>query len=455
MHGFQTSRVLVIDDNFDEASAVIRVLAQSGVGVVYHSGESVAPRPIKLDGIRLLFVDMVLSNLGATPENPRECASIAVGVLGDVMNDDSHPIVVVCWTSHADENVLIEQFREAFVAKFPLLHVDGFLVYNKRVLLRDPQNLIKLLADVNDAQARFSPLTLLFQWEQNVHEAANRTTSQLSRLISEGSSEQSKRAHVACTIFACLALAERGARLEHEGSRSVVEALFLAINPVLIDSLEHVASTQFKDSQQNVDELIAAVADKVSLRKKSSFLLSATTQAELNSILHIGSHLELSSPVTPGNFYLWNDSGLGLGGKVEGLTWFDWSGAFNDTFSDQRATAVVPGLIEITQVCDFAQEKATVSRVVAAYLVPESQLPSVNLRTLYLWVLGPLYILDQKRNLKGNFFIVANARYFVAASIEQVARWPLFLRIRQGALTHLLSFVAAHVNRTAIMNIEP
>ena len=66
MHGFRTSRALIIDDNPTEALPVVHALGALGVASLYHDAAPEADYSRKHTGIRLLFLDMVLENRGAS-----------------------------------------------------------------------------------------------------------------------------------------------------------------------------------------------------------------------------------------------------------------------------------------------------------------------------------------------------------------------------------------------------
>ena len=75
MEGLRTSRVLVVDDKFEEALPFIQAIAKYGIGALYFSGvkdEELPEEGNKLTGIRLAALDM---NLGGneTQRFPRCC----------------------------------------------------------------------------------------------------------------------------------------------------------------------------------------------------------------------------------------------------------------------------------------------------------------------------------------------------------------------------------------------
>ena len=68
------AKALVIDDKPDEALPVIHALSMLGIPAIYSDGtiEDVE----SLYDIRIIFIDMVLSKLGADANDPVGCANM-------------------------------------------------------------------------------------------------------------------------------------------------------------------------------------------------------------------------------------------------------------------------------------------------------------------------------------------------------------------------------------------
>src|SRR5688572_14045191 len=113
MIGVRTARAMVIDDDPNEALPVLMALGRLGIGAVYLRCDKLEELPDEpMDGIRLLFLDMVLS--GATETT--HVVGHLMGVLKRVLPTDPHPILIVLWTKHFDDHG--KAFQEALEKEF-------------------------------------------------------------------------------------------------------------------------------------------------------------------------------------------------------------------------------------------------------------------------------------------------------------------------------------------------
>ena len=101
MDGLRIARVLVLDNEIDEAKPFMEALAKRGVGATYFSGDvEKLPCPNqKLTGIRLAVLDLDLTG-------ERE-AKAAIGTLlqsvNAIIGRDNGPYLAIAWTGTDDE----------------------------------------------------------------------------------------------------------------------------------------------------------------------------------------------------------------------------------------------------------------------------------------------------------------------------------------------------------------
>lgn len=112
----KNARVIVVDNDPDDISELLSVLAKDGVATLYYRSQSSFPAaPLK--GIRLLFLDLELDGLRGQP--PKMKAATAVANLRRLVSPDNGPLVVVIWTNHDELEELVK--KELFkAAQMPL-----------------------------------------------------------------------------------------------------------------------------------------------------------------------------------------------------------------------------------------------------------------------------------------------------------------------------------------------
>jgi len=139
MEGFRTSRALVIDDIPAEAIPVIQALGSMGIASIYHDASPDAVYSKKHTGMRLLFLDMVLTNRSASESDPEGAANALTGALGQLIELSNEPVVAVCWTRHPDFK---EDFQKAFSRVFQILLWHVFSPSRKKIspILRSNRN---------------------------------------------------------------------------------------------------------------------------------------------------------------------------------------------------------------------------------------------------------------------------------------------------------------------------
>jgi hypothetical protein len=236
MEGFRTSRALVIDDIPAEAIPVIQALGSMGIASIYHDASPDAVYSKKHTGMRLLFLDMVLTNRSASESDPEGAANALTGALGQLIELSNEPVVAVCWTRHPDFK---EDFQKAFSRVFPNTPLACVLTFKKEDF-SDPAKQQELVSQIEQALEALSPFSFLFSWEQMVHNAATRTTTRLAKLIQLAAAD-GKIPWTTCAYQVCaaLALAERGRRLVGEKAEHALAAFHDSLTPLLADQLDH------------------------------------------------------------------------------------------------------------------------------------------------------------------------------------------------------------------------
>lgn len=496
MNAFKTSRVLILDDKADEAAPVIKALGLLGVGGVYHDGNKANAYPNKLLGIRVLFADMVLAEHGADSNDPAKCAEFTADSLKLILEDTTDPLVVVCWTAHKD---IVGEFEKAFKKNFPKIRVSKFKLADKATLTANPAQLRDL---VSTALSEHDPMHLFIHWQQSVHDAANETTRVITELIYEHDKENpGKWGEYAYKISAALALAERGSRIVEESPDRSIKSLYDALNPLLIDCLDHAtvdSSGSLKPVAETLHKAVVAentqqingraTAETASTRKAAieylqeekilqpeelaklkapemtaDSLLNLNLRAALNTRLHLTTSVIRGERV-PGTTYLIERNTQN--NQVFGQ-FIAWDEALKDTFcpvTAEHPKNQIPFIVEITPICDFAQAKAKLPRFVLGFLVPDTEYDFIRKSEIHVKKLGPLRIdltfstknkAAPTTTLAGEYWLVFNAHYLPSLTGKLATQLEASYRLRSPALADVASWVGNHSTRPGMLHIGP
>ena len=177
----KNARVVVVDNEPDEVSDLLAVLAKEGVATLYYTGPSGFP-DLPLTGIRLLFLDLELAGL-ETADSPTK-ASAAAATLKKLIGADNGPLMVVIWTDHAEVADLAKRDMLQ-VAKMPLF-VMAIDKADCRITGTTDFSIEKIKVQINAklAQASADIIGLYVTWENAVFTGTTRLAERLSGVSS-------------------------------------------------------------------------------------------------------------------------------------------------------------------------------------------------------------------------------------------------------------------------------
>ena len=163
MDGLKTSRVLILDDDINEARPFMEALAKRGIGWLYYSGDDegkLPPENDRLTGIRLAALDLDLGIGGAAGP----VIDVLVRNLNSLIHEENGPYLAIAWTSKDDT------YFDEFQDRMPDLNCRpvGLIKMQKRDFTDIEAIVAKLMASVEDAY----PLGLLSYWEKVIHESS-------------------------------------------------------------------------------------------------------------------------------------------------------------------------------------------------------------------------------------------------------------------------------------------
>ena len=466
MTGLQTARALVLDDRPEQAMPVVQALSALGIASLYHDGSADYIQGPKLRGVRMLFLDMVLGEWGADESNPTQCAQMVVSALEQTIEAGDDPIVAVCWTAHAD---IVEDFEECFARTFPRNHLTKVLTVNKpeaREDFHDAAVLASIKETVIGGLNAIPSMGVLFSWEQMVHDGTTAATSTFTRLVADyhalGDSEWDD---CALKLLAALARAQGGERLVGDDSRHALNSVLDALNPILVDALDH--------DRPRMEEPLQALADRIKqgvvaqsdhgAEGAPKAPLPGPVRAKINAKLHLAEDVR-TGEAEPGTLYLLasgspNRTVARQAGLVDRLLmelrddtffWGDGAAPPRDEFSP----CCIPLMMEFSASCDYAQAKRKLPRFVAGYMILGDRfLANLRTRTEYLWRLEPLFLDNGDGGEPTCAVIVINAHYVFAMENGVARNLNPFRRLRKEALGDATFWLANHMTRPGVLRV--
>ena len=341
MDGLKTTRVLVIDDDINEATPFIEALAKRGIGSLYFSGTDVDKLPDennKLTGIRLAAIDMDLDGAGGDVGVviPR-----LLGIMNRVMATDNGPYLAIAWTKHDD---YVASFRDRSQCELCCPPIEVIPMSKKKY-----QGIEEISRKVDEEISKSYPLGLLGFWEQSIHESSG----SVMRILPKSTDwiEHSNQT---------LRLLLDSAANKQDSSSIKLRALMSAFNSLQLDAIETNAAMWEDDI---ADPLIVPLND---IQRPQD----ADLKAQLNFRLLC---TDVAQGIVPGNIYLCDDfcsPETRLFPTFEELLVDMVDPNKEDSQGQLKSAGCVSVAMEITPLCDYEQRKMKLPRFICGLAVP-------------------------------------------------------------------------------------
>ena len=92
-------KVLVIDDQIEEAMPLLNLLGKKGVPTMYYSGNSLELPESPFDEIRLVFCDL---KYNVAPD-AKSVASNVLSILKSLISEKNGPYILLVWSAHGTD----------------------------------------------------------------------------------------------------------------------------------------------------------------------------------------------------------------------------------------------------------------------------------------------------------------------------------------------------------------
>jgi hypothetical protein len=474
----ETTRVCVIDDEQEEYIKLIHALSRLRLGCIHIGGDKIEDLPPvgqPLHGLRLVFLDM---QLGSEGTDEAVVTSHTAQVFSRVVPSTAGPLLVVVWTKHAN---LVEVFQKRLYEHYP--EYRGKLLFARLEKPHDSGEIEagKLQEGILAELAKFYPAEILWRWEQLVHDAASDTTEGICRnaakragFIPEDSEPVSteKLLRSISDVLRILILAEAEKMMSAE---TALRDLFGVLNPLHYDRLEHAIKPD--DIKAGADLVIGEE-------------LGATPdeRLELNTMLLSAPYVTGGALFRPGVVFGINDQAafearfrvvikdifteMFDGPRSPELNKFQRKLERDDLTEQRRQELIprleeekaklqekkeawfakcVPILLDISPVCDFAQDNRRLAKLMAGLMVPSDG--GINCHSSGAFnKLEPIKVSNYGED---GWNIVFCSRFiFGVASDSNAKELQPICRLRDPIVTELRSWAAAQDGRAGYVVLK-
>jgi hypothetical protein len=437
VRGLATASVVVVDNNPEDALPLIKAFSSAGVGAIYLSGDpDEFPTLGILRGIRLVALDIHLTDADMPDE---QTARQPVQVLQSIIDRSNGPYLVLLWTSRLG---LAELFRE-YVTDIEWPPVLTCVLGKDEV--RDDDggfSLALIVPRVVECIREADPLQVMMLWGQIVHDAASAT------LVSLGpDSGMDWMAEVGGILGALVR--ENTPKAALSDPARCMMGLFDALDQIFADQLE-VATAPIAIEEKDCMTKVAALA-------ASSGSTNVQLMSRINRSLLLGPVADNTG--APGSVYFVSKLAKPFRDNMDGLvsdTLVSPSSQWKQSKIETHELAVaksIPIAVEVTPVCDHQQDRQRVVRLLGGIAVPLDLEKEIG-KADYVRSFPMISFADDM--LSGDYVLVWNAHFLVTRIRAALGRrYPPAYRVRQAALSDLISFHTNHSARPGYLAVRP
>ena len=449
-------RIVIIDDQLNQAEPLIKILSQKKLPHTYYTGEvKYLPDEHALSDIRILFLDINL--IDDSERAPKELKGRLVPVLRRVISEDNYPYLLIYWSRHERDKSLLEDdiFKNELTSRRPIAYIsamksDYFTMGGEKTedFEEKIENLFKI---INKELKKFPAYSYLLSWENQTHKASNLTLQEIFGPYRK----TDKWDNNADFIFNSLSSANLGIkRFEKAEPIDRIKGCFNTFNSIFFDTLEsginslNISEPKCLDPDlSNIDTTLfnSNINYRINMADNVSDICEPGVVFEYNGIEKEGVFKKLLNSILD---YL----------RLKELIQKDNKDVTAEVLKNKlkkeprelrsniRKSWIKIGLV-VTPLCDYAQNKKIYDRIIKGLLIESIYLEWINEKSEAIYI-SPIFRYNDK-----DYVLVLDFRYFITSEIDNWTNNKLF-RIRQQLLSEIQSKLARHINRQGVLYLS-
>jgi len=417
----QNGRIIIIDNQINEAAPLMQALSKNGHSHTFFSGQLTEMPSKPISGIRVLFLDMILTAENET--NDQIIMSAVKSVLGRIIADDNGPFVCIAWTKRPNLVNDLKDYLKTRGFHFPILSWEKKTFFNKSGQI-DVGLITKKLEDSMKGLESYQQFIL---WENLVHTAAGKTVTEFLKLKPQDEKEWNKKM---TSIIWKLAKGYAGKQLKKSKPDNIVRNSFYSFNSAFLDTL----NAEIRN-------------EKISSSKKLPFDEIPDSDHDHETNAKINSKLLLTLP----------DNGNHIPGciyenlKIKRVELSElFQGDFNASSNKAKLNSETKNIfLEVTPICDFTQMKQKVARLLPGVLWPRGVSSDKISKAWYVYR-SP--VIKYKDGIL--YHIVFDFRYLTSIELTELEKTKPAAVLKQEIMTDIQTKLSNHANRPGIVYVE-
>jgi len=449
-------RIAIIDDQFEQALPLIKILSQNQNPHTYFSGDlKFLPKDGEnLNDIRVLFLDINLIDNSTHPDKTLKAK--LVPVLKRVISTKNFPYAIVYWSRQESEynDLIKEMFSTDLSDRKPIAFMSAtksdFFEFDGTIIEGADGKIDLLFEKIKDLLDTDPAYSYLLNWENEIHASVDGTLQDVFSSYHEFDDWTNNANY----IINKLGISYSGKAFSSQDAEDKIKSSFNALNIVLSDTIENAINVNAIENAQILVESKNTVADNI-YSINSKLLLNG----EKEPVDYPGAVVEaLDSEVDSLFKDILNNS---VNRKVIQVQ-IESSNPDKEApeiqkLTDKEAKRVRGEIREtwkkiyfsVTPLCDYVQNKADYNRCVHGMLIEADKKEFIDDKSEAIFV-SPTFSYENV-----NYVLVLHFRYFftVRRPIKAENLNSLF-RVRLQLLSEVQSKLARHVSRQGILFLD-
>lgn len=470
-------KVVIIDDKYAEVMHLMQALVKEKMPYLFFTDQGGDDLPIinqPIDSVRLVFLDL---DLGIGGLGETEMIRIVQGRLERILKKNT-PYVLVIWSNHEDRlaKELFREFDNGFKEYKPIANCS----LDKSVISKSSINIVETIRDnLKKCLEPLKSFNVFLVWESIVNESSGRLTDNILSLYPPNKEWNDKTKF----LLYKLAMAYSGKAVNSFPSekqlRNALYTLTLTLTENIESSIDKVIGDSFKDLVSNKEQKIENFAttlnklllisdgnddvtqpgnifypfDRIKQFRKD---LDEKLEKQKKGISHFTEekHKEALGGIER-NYRSEKQKNDEMEAKAKKMmNEITVAGLNEDAYSnDQLKNEILANTIlielNITPLCDYAQEKAKLFRILPGVLIWSSYRQYLNINPSYI------YTTDADFRIGGeDYLFLFDFRFLYSLDKKPLEFFIVKSRIKQQLLSDIQVKLSAHVNRSGVLYIE-
>lgn len=476
--------VAIIDDKINEALPLMNELAKRGVPYFYYDGNNKSYPKEPLDNVRIIFLDMHLDEVAGGSTNTKNIVSSLIAGINALVSENNGPYVVMVWSKHDSQHLI--ELKDTLLSKksvdckpSAVLNLEKSQFFKSEykdnsgesewIFKDDGMDLLE--KNLSEQLKMINSFLILCNWENGIKNSARETVNAIGTLF-DIQDQQWNDNLKACLVRMAKAYAGQMLEMSEE---DIIKNVYYSMNSIISDfngleveqMVKKIAGeVQLQEENNNVNGSILFRLESgekkyilsydgkkyyvyenenkrfenkniKKLCKDNNEIVEQLYNAYLSNICAINSLLNIRKynivSQRPGTIYEASE-------KLK-------KELCDDRYIEEELRADIRGIeLEISPICDYAQNKRKRLRVLPGLEIPVGLLDKDDSK--YSYLTKPIMIDGKERRFLFDF------RFYTSELTTYFDKKEPLYAIGDGLLQIIKEELSAHGVRSGIVYVE-